>query len=75
MNSRPLEGLFICFVWVALWIAMKQVGTHKRIHRDASEKAPVVTSTKLKFRFTLRTLMIATTLVAVIVAVVVYTLK
>ena len=38
-------------MWVAPSIAMNQVGGHKRIHRDASEKAPgvVVTSTKLSF--------------------------
>ena len=66
MNSRPLESLLIVLVWVALAVAYHQLGSHKHIPRNASEKLPVVTW--LPFRFSLRTLLIVTTLVAVAMA-------
>jgi hypothetical protein len=75
MDRRPLEGLLILFVWVALSIAMNQLGTHKRIRPNASEKPPVVTSTRLPFRFSLGTLLITVTAVAVVLGLVVWAVR
>jgi hypothetical protein len=75
MDRRPLEGLLILFVWVALWIAYDQLGKHKHIPRNLSEKSPVVTSSKLPFRFSLRTLLIGMTLVAVVLGLIVWSVR
>lgn len=69
MNSRPLESLIIVLVWVALAVAYHQLGSHKHIPRNASEKPLVVT--RLPFRFSLRALLILTTLVAVAMGIIV----
>jgi hypothetical protein len=75
MDGKPLEGLLILFLWVALLIAYDRLGEQKRIPRNPSEKSPPRTSTKLPFRFSLRTLLIATTLVAVSLGVIVWAVR
>jgi hypothetical protein len=72
MDRKPLEWLVILLVWVALYLAYDQLGMHKRIPRNVSETAPIVTATRLPFRFRLRTLLVATALVAVLLGAVLY---
>ena len=75
MDRRLLEGLIILFVWVVLGIAYNRLGSHKNIRRHPTEKVPIVRSTRLPFHFSLRTLLIATTLVAVGLGLIVYAVR
>jgi hypothetical protein len=64
MNRIPFEGLLIVLVWVSLAVAYRQLSNKQIGLRDASAKPPLIRSVRLPFKFGLRTLLIATTLVA-----------
>ncbi len=66
MDRKPLEGLIIFLTWVVAYFVIAQIGQHKRNPRIDSDEPYVIRSTRLPFRFSLRALLIATTLVAVI---------
>ena len=69
MGRNPLVVVLIVFVWVALAIAYNQIGSHKHIPRNPLEKAVVVRSTRLPFHFSLRSLLIVITLVALMLGI------
>jgi hypothetical protein len=75
MEIKLLEGLFVLFAFVVLAIAMNRLGSHKDIRRDPSEKVPIVRSSPLPFHFSLKSLLIATTLIAVVLGIIVWMMR
>ena len=72
MDRNLLEGSIVLFALVVLAIAMDRLGSHKDIRRDHSEKVPIVRSSPLPFHFSLRTLLVAMTVVAILLGLIVY---
>jgi hypothetical protein len=75
MNRIPFEGLLIVLVWVFLAVAYRQLSDKQIGLRDATAKSPLIRSERLPFKFSLGTLLIATTMVAVMLGLATWILR
>jgi hypothetical protein len=75
MNRIPFEGLLTILVWVSLAVAYRQLSNRQIGLRDSSAKPPLLRSDRLPFKFGLRTLLFATTMIALMLGLVTWVLR